>query len=248
MKREPFEAVVFDLFHTLVDPESYRPEGFRRAYVLAEALGVQDVEGFARWWKENEKDRHVHRSKKVADFVDDYLWETEGRRCTAGELEDVDRISGDLQDRAILNPAPDVLHALKDLKDSGLRLGLLSNIDEREARHWVRSPLAPLFDVVRFSFVMGYSKPSMEAYLSVLDGLGVPAARSVYVGDGGHEELSGAEKAGFGLVVFMKGFILRSGIRSPAIVRKQEREADFAIRGVGELRSLIIAFEQQKMP
>ncbi len=245
MKREPFEAVVFDLFHTLIDPETYRPEGFRRAYVLAEALGIEDADGFAKWWKENEKDRHVNKSKRVADFIDEYLSKTAGRRCTARELEEVDRIIGDLQDRAILNPTPEVLQALKELRDGGLRIGLLSNIDEREARYWTRSPLAPLFDVVRFSFVIGHSKPSGEAYLSVLDGLGVSAGRSVYVGDGGHEELSGAKKAGFGLVVYMKGFVLRSGMRSPDIVRKHEKEADLAITDIGTLRPLLTAFEQQ---
>jgi putative hydrolase of the HAD superfamily len=244
MKREAFEAIVFDLFHTLVDPETCRPEGFRRAHMLAEALRIEDVEGFARWWRQNEKDRHVHKSKKVTEFVDDYLWETKGRRCTARELDEIDQICGRLQDLAILNPAPDVLLALGELRDADLKLGLLSNIDEREARHWGKSPLAPLFDVVRFSFVIGYSKPSREAYLSILDGLGVSAVRSVYVGDGGHDELSGAKKAGFGFVVFMKGFISRNGFRSSEIIRKQEGEVDATITEIRELCSLLItAFE-----
>ena len=69
------QSVVFDLFHTLVDPDVYRPEGFTRAYKIAEALGLAEADQFARYWDEVEAKRHVDGSKKVAQYADDYLLE-----------------------------------------------------------------------------------------------------------------------------------------------------------------------------
>src|ERR1700694_625208 len=47
-------AIVFDLFHTLVDPEDFRPKDFRRADVAAEVVGL-DKERFAAYWKDTWK-------------------------------------------------------------------------------------------------------------------------------------------------------------------------------------------------
>ena len=153
-------------------------------------------------------------SKKVTEYADDYLLEHTGRRCTPQQLAEVNRIWGRMHDWALLEPGVDVVSALRStFTPERLKLGLLSNIDEREAACWTNSPLSPLFDVVCLSFEIGYSKPSKEAYATVLSRLGADASSSIYVGDGSHDELAGAKEAGFGLVVFMKGFISRSPIR-----------------------------------
>jgi putative hydrolase of the HAD superfamily len=234
----PIRAVVFDLIHTLVDPEVFRPKGYERPQKIAELLGIADVKGFSSWWWETEPARHISKTR-VAQFADDYLWNTAGRHCTEAEVAEIDRIAGQYQDLAILNPSPAVLTTLKALRDSGLKLGLLSNIDEREARTWDGSPLAPLFDVVCLSYVIGHSKPSMESYSSVLKGLGVAANESAYVGDGGNDELLGARRAGFGVIVFMKGIVARSGIRSPDVIKERENIADATIMELAQLSAVI---------
>jgi putative hydrolase of the HAD superfamily len=238
-RRFRVQSVVFDLFHTLVDPEAYRPEGFVRAYKIAEVLRLDDADQFAQWWREMEAQRHVNGSKKVAQYADEYLLEHTGRRSTPEELAQVNQIWGQMHDIALLEPRREVLSALGALHDMGLKLGLLSNIDEREAVNWTRSPLAPLFDVACLSFDIGYSKPSKEAYSLVLSRLGTDAQSSIYVGDGGHDELRGARKAGFGLVVFMKGFISRTGMRDPEIIKKREGDADATIMDLNELAVLV---------
>jgi len=43
-------AVVFDLFHTLVDPEEFRPRDFDRAGRVAEILGL-DSAAFRLFWE-----------------------------------------------------------------------------------------------------------------------------------------------------------------------------------------------------
>ena len=238
-KRFQVQSVVFDLFHTLVDPDVYRPEGFTRAYKIAEARGLADADEFARYWDEVEAKRHVDGSKKVAEYADDYLLEHGGRRCTPEELDQVNLLWGRMHDLALLKPRDEVVSALRYLRTRGLKLGLLSNIDEREAVNWTNSPLSPLFDVACLSFEIGHSKPSKEAYSLVLSRLGTDASSSIYVGDGSHDELVGAKRAGFGLVVFMKGFISGEGKRSAEVLNKRQAVADATIMGIGELGALV---------
>jgi putative hydrolase of the HAD superfamily len=233
------KAIVFDLFHTLVDPEDFRPEGFNRAYNIADVLGLDDKEKFAAWWRSNERERHLSKSKKVVEFVDDYLWANAGRRCSEAELAKINLISGHLQDAAILNPRPEVVAALTNLRQTGIRLALLSNADESEVMNWNRSPLSTLFHVACFSFEIGHSKPSKDAYTFVLNTLGIQAQDSLYVGDGGHDELRGAKEAGFGLVVFMKGFVSKNGIRTQRQMTESEEFADTSIMGLDELSGLL---------
>lgn len=238
-RRFRVESVVFDLFHTLVDPDAYRPEGFVRAHEIASALGLSDKEAFAEWWREMEAERHVNGSKRVVLYADEYVLKHEGRRCTPQQLVEVDRIWGQMHDRALLSPEAGVLAALQSLRRDGVKLGLLSNIDEREAAYWARSPLSSLFDATCLSFEIGRSKPSREAYSTVLSKLGVSASASIYVGDGSHDELRGAKEAGFGLVVFMKGFISRNKTRPPESITRRERASDATIMGLDELLVLV---------
>jgi putative hydrolase of the HAD superfamily len=144
-----------------------------------------------------------------------------------------------MHDQALLKPQDDVLSALRRLRERGVKLGLLSNIDEREAVNWASSPLSPLFDATCMSFQIGHSKPSREAYSYVLSKLGADAPSSAYVGDGNHDELRGAREAGFGLVVFMKGFVSREGERSPEAMRSRESVADATIMSLDELLGLL---------
>ncbi len=242
-RRFHVRSVVFDLFHTLVDPDAHRPEGFVRAYKIAEVLGLARPEEFADWWREMEAERHVNGSKRVALYADEYLLRHVGRRCTAEQLAETDRIWGQMHDQALLNPEVEVLSTLRRLRERGVRLGLLSNIDEREAASWPKSPLSSLFDAICLSFEIGHSKPSREAYSIVLSRLGTDAPSSIYVGDGSHSELRGAKEAGFGLVVFMKGFISRSGTRRPETIKKREDESDTIIANLKELPALIDELE-----
>ena len=57
------------------------------------------------------------------------------------------------------------------------------------------------FDTVIFSYVTGYVKPEPEIYQIALDSLGVTAEESIFVGDGGSDEIRGAKEVGFTTVM-----------------------------------------------
>jgi FMN phosphatase YigB (HAD superfamily) len=58
------------------------------------------------------------------------------------------------------------------------------------------SPLRELVDAAVFSYEAGVAKPDQAAYAAAADRMGVAPASSVFVGDGGSDELVGAEAAG----------------------------------------------------
>jgi HAD superfamily hydrolase (TIGR01549 family) len=242
------QCVVSDLFNTLVNPDIYRPEGFTRARKIAELLELGETDDFVQWWREMEVQRHVNGSKKVVQYADEYLIGHSGRHCTPDQLDQVSRTWGLMHDQALLKPQTEVLSALGLLRERGVKLGLLSNIDEREAVNWLRSPLSPLFDVVCMSFDTGYSKPSREAYSLILSRLGVDARFSIYMGDGNHNELDGARRAGFGFVVFMKGFLSRGELGNSVVIKSREAQADATIMNLNELVMLVDRLQAVQVP
>ena len=155
------------------------------------------------------------------------------------KLESADYEWGRYQDIAILRPRPAVVSALRALRSKGMKLGLLSNCDEREFREWPHSLLAPLFDTVCPSYRIGYAKPSVRAYEIVLSTLETKASWSVFVGDGGSGELEGAKEAGFGQVVFMKGFVSKNGLRTPRELASLQQTADTSVDSLEELVLLL---------
>lgn len=99
-------------------------------------------------------------------------------------------------DHALCNVKPSTLNTLQTLKQSGLRLALISNASTGEVAAWSSSPLARLFDVTLFSCECGLKKPEPDIYLHALERLGSSAAECVYVGDGGSQEFHGAGQLG----------------------------------------------------
>ena len=75
---------MFDLFHTLVDPEDFRPRNFHRAEVAADILGV-DREAFLRYWNGINRTRYVS-TRPVLALLLEFL-ETSGKRCSNADLE-----------------------------------------------------------------------------------------------------------------------------------------------------------------
>jgi putative hydrolase of the HAD superfamily len=227
-----FEAVVFDLFHTLVDPEDFRPRDFDRTNRMAAVLGV-DPATFGSYWETQLSELAVSAGRpadRAAAFA-----RAQGLTPAPAQREAVDDILGRYQDLALEQPRLEVLAALEALRRQGKRLGVLSNAHERDVRAWERSPLSPLIDAARFSCFIGCAKPDRRAYQVVLSALKVEARRAVFVADGGSGELAGARAAGFGLVVLVSGPALRSGLRDAAQVAALEEEADLHLNGVEEL-------------
>ena len=162
-----------------------------------------------------------------------------GRVFPESKYREADDALGRYQDIAILKPREEVLNSIRLLRTRGYRLGLLSNTYERDVRQWPNSPLAPFFDAVCFSHQSGRMKPEKEAYDTILGRLGASPSDCAYVGDGGGRELAGAREVGFAIVVFMKMFVSRNGLRTKEELDRSASEADFTVDSHQELCDLL---------
>ncbi len=224
----PIEAVVLDLFHTLVDPEEFRPPSFHRADHIADRLGVPRAP-FADYWASTLPDRLVRTDPPVVEWIRRF-GQAHRVPTPSALLEEIAEEIGRGTARALAAPRPEVLRALDELRERGVRVGLLSNCDELEVRGWSTSPLARRFSFVGFSCELGAAKPDPRAYEAVLRGLGgVGPDRAAFAGDGSMQELTGAKRVGFRRVVFVSAFVGHNGLRTARERAAFARQADLTV-------------------
>lgn len=91
----------------------------------------------------------------------------------------------------------DVEPTLRALRGCGLRLGIISNWDDRlrPLLHTLR--LARWFDAIVISCEVGASKPAPAIFAAAQQQLGVPADSILHVGDSLEADVAGATAAGF---------------------------------------------------
>lgn len=234
------DAIVFDLWFTLITPEDHRRPYVGTSRSIPVVLGI-DPEPFLTFWKKCLPEQH-RQPRLGRDYITDYMASL-GRTMSEQEYEAFDAVWS-YHDQALASPRPDVLESIRDLNNSGIGLGLLSNAHEREIRMWTSSPLAQYFDGACFSCHVGYVKPEPEAYAAILDRLGISAAQSVFVGDGASSELEGARTAGFGKAILMRGLIAESGVE-PNVILSLASQADAVIDRISDLRSLLDRPEEE---
>ena len=91
---------------------------------------------------------------------------------------------------------PQVIEMLSALRQTGCRIGLISNCSHDEIAAWDASELPAQVDAPVFSCVEGLIKPDPAIYQLTCDRLEVDTGAAVFVGDGGSDELRGADAAG----------------------------------------------------
>ncbi|MFI7425859.1 HAD family hydrolase [Micromonospora sp. NPDC049836] len=85
---------------------------------------------------------------------------------------------------------------LAALRQRGVRTGLISDCTHELPAFLPQLAVAPLLDVRVFSVQVGRCKPDPALYLAACRRLHLTPADCLYVGDGGSQELTGADRAG----------------------------------------------------
>ncbi|MEO1059278.1 MAG: HAD family hydrolase, partial [Actinomycetota bacterium] len=173
-------AVVFDLFHTLVDTEHLRPPGFRTIDAVGAAIGA-DAGAFAAFWASAYHERETSM-RELADLVADYCKQA-GLEFTASAWREVDALFGVCRDDALRRPDPAIVKLVAALATQ-TSVAVLSNCDVREVREWRASPLAEHIAVFGRSCEIGVMKPDVRSYRWVLQRLGIEAPDATFVGNG----------------------------------------------------------------
>ena len=207
------KAVFFDLYHTLVRYEP--PRENLQAEVLSE-FGIDVAPEVLRWplvaadefiYQELARAPLSKRSKedKMA------LWMQYQRVLLkeAGIPADEKLILGVLgrmqQVKMKLVLFDDVAPVLATLRDRGLILGLISNIDHDIAPLLEELGLPSFLSIVVTSLDAGFTKPQPEIFQEALRRAGVQATEAMYIGDQYQVDVAGAHNAG------MKGVLLDRG-------------------------------------
>ncbi len=191
MSTMPLDAVIFDLFGTLVEPYVRWPEMIPR---LADLFGVSR-DAFNSAWSELEPGRDRGEFDSTSEAME---------RCATmlGVAADGSRIAAAVAlkhesvRRALHRLRPDAIATLMALRAMGLKLGLISDCSADVPELWHETPLAPLLDAAVFSCDAKVTKPDPSIYLRCCRLLGVVPRDCLYVGDGGSNELAGAGRAG----------------------------------------------------
>jgi putative hydrolase of the HAD superfamily len=177
------QAVVFDLFETLVDYDEQRSLDFSAA--AADLLGREPAEFHTVW--------RAGRPARDSGPLRDYLASIGITDGEADRLVDLRRVNSL---GLLAQPRPGVLDTIAELRRRGLGIGLITVCSEDVVDVWEKTPFANVFDVVVFSCSCGYRKPDPLIYELALRELGVEAGEAIFVGDGTNDELAGADAVG----------------------------------------------------
>lgn len=237
------DAVLFDYGHTLIHfddrPHAQLVDAYERInHLLAERL-------------EREVPAAQVLIEKVSRAVDDEIQ----RDYAAGRQEEVEiaglydaalrglglEIDPELIDQVMemeqdgwlrfVHVGPDVLATLQTLRQSGVRLGIVSNaayLPRLMVGQLASLGLRDFFDGVTFSSEVGLRKPHPRIYQDALRKLGVAADATLFVGDRVREDVQGPKNLG------MRAVLTREW--------RQEDDpgvADFVIERLGQLPPIV---------
>ena len=109
---------------------------------------------------------------------------------------------------------PEVVEVLEGLRESGLKLLVVSNWDSTLPDLLDRLDLTRYFDGVVVSALVGASKPAPEIFNTALSLAGVAAHEALHVGDSPSEDYEGARNAGLPALLLDRAGVARDGFES----------------------------------
>jgi putative hydrolase of the HAD superfamily len=182
------QAVVFDLFGTLIDDSS--PTTYSDFLAETARLLGTDLGRFEDLWARYDVARYTGPIEDCFATI-----------CSELEISDRTLVESALafrreRLRTLMVPRSDAVETLTALRGRGLGLGMISNASSDVPPLWADSVLAPLFDSVLFSADERMMKPDRRLYERMAGLLGVGPEDCLYVGDGAYRELQGAAAAG----------------------------------------------------
>ncbi|MFC0238284.1 HAD family hydrolase [Fictibacillus phosphorivorans] len=185
------KAVFFDLYETLITEWK---DGRKKAKYSIEPLGF-DKDIFKAEWDLRRELRMNGTFPDHQSVLRDIL-DSQGitPNVEAIEYAHLERLSA--KSIPFQEIDPQVIELLQTLKSNGLKLGLISNAAPEEVVAWETTELPDYFDEVIFSYEVRVAKPQKEIYQLACEKLGVIPQESVFIGDGGSDELRGATEAG----------------------------------------------------
>ncbi len=187
-----YQAVIFDLFGTLVDNFSFQ-EHKDVLSKMATVLSAPSNE-FTELWIETMHERVIGAFKSPEENIES-ICEELGMNPQKESIRMAGQIRRDYTRRTLI-PRNDALDTLARLRSNGLKTGLITDCSAEVPILWKETQFASLIDKAVFSCSVGLRKPDPRIYELTCERLEVPPQNCLYVGDGSNHELTGALKVG----------------------------------------------------
>jgi putative hydrolase of the HAD superfamily len=186
-----FEAVIFDLFGTLIDDFASSVGDMHQE--MAAALNVP-YEQFMQAWRETAEMRIIGAFESVEANLE-YVCGAMNVHPGAQRIEKAVEIRMKHMRRA-LEPRPNAIKTPGQLKKQGYKIGLLSNCSIEIPILWQESPFATVIDAPIFSSRVRLKKPDARIYHLACERLNARPEACLYIADGEDHELAAAAKVG----------------------------------------------------
>jgi putative hydrolase of the HAD superfamily len=224
-----YDAVIFDLFGTLVTPIIHS-EYNSVLREVSDIVGANPT-GFLRLWEDDTAHARAIGTYSTIRANIEHVCAMLDLSPTGESVDPAESLRIDYM-RGAMKPWPDAVEALGKLQEQGLTLGLISDCSADVPPLFPETPLAPFFDSPVFSSDVGLKKPDPKIYALALERAAVSADRCLYVGDGGSRELTGAAAVG------MRPILIRKPDEDTADVRRPESD-DWSGEAISSLLTLL---------
>lgn len=102
-----------------------------------------------------------------------------------------------------IEPNPGAVATVRELAATDLHVGIVSDVDDDEGRRILdRFDLLDVVDSVTTSEAVGHTKPHPAMFETALETAGVPAARSLMIGDRYRNDMEGASDVGMATIAY----------------------------------------------
>lgn len=207
-----YQAVIFDLFGTIVD--GFAGSATRYQERFAAALDVPHDQ-LAQHWRQLTDRRTLGEFQTVEESIA-HVCALIGATVTAEQMMNAVGVRMELT-RSALTPRADAIATFQQLKQAGLKIGLLSNCSIEIPIVWPETEFAEWFDAAVFSSIERIKKPAPKIYHLASNRLGVEPEDCIYVADGENYELAAARQVG------MHPVLIKSD-ESVSDIRREARE------------------------
>ena len=186
-----FEAAIFDLFGTLVD--DFGSSVGQMQGEFAAALNMSG-EQFLQHWRQISEMRTLGVFQTVEASID-YACNMMGVKVSVEQMTKAVEIRLRYTKRA-LEPRPNAITTLMQLKSAGHKIGLVSNCSIEIPILWPETEFADLVESPIFSSRERLKKPNPRIYHLACERLAVIPEHCLYIADGENHELAAAAKVG----------------------------------------------------
>ncbi len=183
------KAVIFDMFETLV---THFKSPLYMGKQICEDIGISEGK-FREIWDATEEDKTLGK-KTLEEVIETILRVNDRYSPELFELIVSKRKNSKIEMFDHLHD--EIIPLLTELKERGIKIGLITNCYFEERDAIINSKLYKYFDAVCMSCELGLAKPDVKIFKKCVDDLQLQYEECVYVGDGGSYELETAQLVG----------------------------------------------------